>query len=296
MKKRILHVPIIFLIIFFIGIGKSYAASSEQLLGFFETPLMDKSPNRVSNIKLAAEKIHQLMLKPGEIFSFNQIVGKRTKIRGFKEASIFENGKVIQGLGGGICQLSSTLYQAALSANLKVTEVHRHSMKVTYIAPGLDAAISWGTKDLKFLNSLDMPISILTEVTKDKVRTSIYKVIDEKPVNVYYNDQLLEVQPPAYTIQGVTYVPLRPLITHLGYLLTWDEQSARITIQTDDTNVILEPHNSIAFVNDMPVFLTNSLKFKDGVTFIPLRFIAEYFSLDISWTEEINSVFINSSL
>jgi len=292
-KKALLLVLTLFAIFIITGLKPASAASPDELLGFFETPLFDKSPNRVTNIKLAGEKIQQLVLQPGEIFSFNGTVGKRTKERGFKEASIFESGKVVQGLGGGICQLSSTLYQAALKANLKITEVHRHSQNVTYIAPGLDAAISWGVKDLKFQNNLDVPITFSIEITNAKVQVAIYKVVDKKPVNLYYNGNLLELQPPAYTFQGVTYVPLRPLTEQLGHMLSWDKEKERISIVASDTNIVLEPAGSIAWIDDELVPLTNPLQFQSGVTFLPLRFLADIFSLELSWVEEMNSVFIN---
>ncbi|HHU31429.1 MAG: VanW family protein [Zhaonellaceae bacterium] len=290
MKKKILPFLLAF-IIFFCSLGQS-SATANEIIGSYETPILDKSPNRVTNIKLAAEKIHQFILQPGEIFSFNKVVGKRTEERGFKIASIFENGKVVQGLGGGICQLSSTLYQTALDANLPVTEVHRHSLKVNYIPPGLDAAVSWGAKDLKFQNSLENPIVISAEVTADQVRTIIYKADEEKTVNLYYNENLLEIQPTAYTFKGVTYVPLRSLISSLGYSLRWDEQDAKIIVEAGESIIIFEPHSPTAIVNDIPVPLSHPLRYNNGVTFIPLRFIADSLSWQINWSAENNSVYI----
>lgn len=95
---------------------------------------------------------------PGETFSYNQVVGQRTKAAGFKEAPAYLNGKVVQEYGGGICQVSSTLYNAVLYANLEITERTNHGFKPSYVKPGLDATVSWGGPDFKFTNNRNYPI------------------------------------------------------------------------------------------------------------------------------------------
>ncbi len=114
------------------------------------------------NLALAAEKIDGIIIPPGGKFSFNKVVGPRTEKCGFKKAGVISQGKVIPGLGGGICQVSTTLYRTALQAGLKIDERHNHSIYdgIEYAARGLDAAVAWGYKDFKFSNSLDLPILI----------------------------------------------------------------------------------------------------------------------------------------
>jgi len=116
--------------------------------------------NRLNNIVVSAEFIHETKLNPGDVFSFNQIVGRRTRERGFREAGGFVSGRLVDVLGGGICQTSSTIYYAVLRANLEVLERQPHGMTVSYIPLGHDATIVWGQHDLRFRNNRDYPIKV----------------------------------------------------------------------------------------------------------------------------------------
>jgi len=121
--------------------------------------------NRGENIKLAASKINGKILAPGEVFSFNDVVGKRTAEAGYKSANVYSGGKVIDDIGGGICQVSSTLYNAVLYSDLEVVQRRNHSFTVGYVPLGLDATVSYGSVDFKFKNSTNWPIKILAKVT-----------------------------------------------------------------------------------------------------------------------------------
>jgi hypothetical protein len=291
MKKKNILTLLLMVVIFLVGAENSYATSA-QVLGFFETPLLDRSPNRITNIKLAAQKISQISLQPGETFSFNEVVGKRTAEKGYKLGDVIVNGKILKGLGGGICQLSTTLYQAALSANLKVTEAHRHSLPVNYISPGKDATVSWGSLDFKFQNNSAVPVAITAEVRNNRVRVILQEVVEEKPIELYYNDMLLEMQPSAYLTKGITYVPLRSLSEHLGFLVSWNQQEEKITIEDNDNVLSLELYKTTALLNNETLDLSSPPYLRNEVTFVPLRFIAENFQLDISWSQEQNAVYI----
>ncbi|AGC68170.1 putative factor for cell wall maintenance or synthesis YoaR [Thermoclostridium stercorarium subsp. stercorarium DSM 8532] len=146
-----------------------------NLVSSFATVIYDKNENRVNNIKIAAEELDGTIIEPGEIFSFNETVGRRTKEKGYKEATIFVDGEKSKGVGGGICQVSTTLYNAALEAGLKIVERHRHSREVSYVEKGKDAAVAYNSKDLRFKNTKDYPIEIKVTVTEDEIRVSIYK-------------------------------------------------------------------------------------------------------------------------
>lgn len=122
------------------------------------------SANRINNIKLAAEKINGTILNPGEEFSYNDTVGQRTEAAGFKKAGAYSNGEVVQEIGGGICQVSSTLYCAVLYANLDITDRTCHYFPVDYLPAGLDATVSWKTPDFKFANDRDYPIKLVATV------------------------------------------------------------------------------------------------------------------------------------
>lgn len=132
------------------------------------TSLSGSSQNRIGNVTLAAGIINGTVLKPGETFSYNDTLGQRTEERGFKYAGAYSGGQVVQEIGGGICQVSSTIYYCALLANLKINDRTCHYFPVAYLPAGLDATVSWKTPDFKFTNSRDYPIRLEAEVNTDK--------------------------------------------------------------------------------------------------------------------------------
>ena len=132
-----------------------------------------KKVNRVSNVKLAAKNINGTILNPGEVFSFNKIVGPRTAARGFKEAQIFASGEIVDGLGGGICQVSSTLYMASMKADLKTVSRRNHSFYVDYAPKAQDATVVYGSIDFQFENDSPYPIKIVAYAENNFVRVTI---------------------------------------------------------------------------------------------------------------------------
>lgn len=139
------------------------------------TDASSSSSNRITNIKLALKAMDGLRLDPGEKFSFNELLGERTKAKGYKEAGVINNGMMDQGVGGGICQVSTTLFNAVAKADLKITERHPHSRPSTYVDLGKDAAVNWPNQDFCFVNNTDTPIYISAKWTsKKKVSISIY--------------------------------------------------------------------------------------------------------------------------
>ena len=150
---------------------------------------------RKSNIALAARFISGKILEPNEEFSFNQTVGERSLSRGFKQAKIIFDGKFIDGVGGGVCQLSTTLYNAALLSNLNITEQHPHTLSVSYVEASFDAMVNSYTSDLKFINNTGGKIFI--KITADGQRLTVY-IYGEK--NEYEIKRIsvikAEIQPP----------------------------------------------------------------------------------------------------
>lgn len=140
----------------------------------FSTSFTTSTANRINNIELATKAINGTLLMPGETFSFNEIVGERTRARGYKEAGVIVGDKIESGLGGGICQVSSTLYNAILHANIKADERRNHSLPLAYVGKGLDATVDWGNIDLKFTNTLDKLIYIEGYTKDKKVYFNIY--------------------------------------------------------------------------------------------------------------------------
>lgn len=147
-----------------------------KVLASFNTEILDSDPNRVNNIRLASKKINGFILKPGETFSFNEVVGKRESKAGYKSAKVLVNGESSEDVGGGICQLSSTIYNSALKLGMEITERHAHSGDVCYVPKGKDAAVSYGYKDLKVKNTKDYSVKFVVSVRNGRVYVSMLKV------------------------------------------------------------------------------------------------------------------------
>ena len=135
----------------------------EKTLGEAVTKIIDTGENRVNNIFLACTSVSGKRLLPGEEFSFNKATGPRSKSRGYKDAPVIFNGEKSYGVGGGVCQVSTTIYMAARNASLKITERHIHSEEVAYAPNHTDATVVYGEKDLKFKNNTDDAIYIYVE-------------------------------------------------------------------------------------------------------------------------------------
>lgn len=139
---------------------------------------------RANNLELAAGKINGKVLGPGEEFSFNEVVGKRTIEAGYTEAKIFLNGEVVDGTGGGICQISTTLYNAVLLANLEITDRRNHNYTTSYVKAGRDATVVYGAIDFKFKNNRKYPIKIDAKVSGGVVTFDIYGIQEENEYEV----------------------------------------------------------------------------------------------------------------
>ena len=155
-------------------------------LGTYTTDFSSSSSNRIHNITLASDSIDGTILMPGDTFSYNQTIGNPSLKNGYKVASVFENGKTTEGVGGGVCQVSSTLYSAVLYADLTVTERHNHSLTVAYVPRGQDATVAYGSLDFKFKNSTDYPIKVSSKVSGKKITVSLIggKYADNRKVEL----------------------------------------------------------------------------------------------------------------
>ncbi len=150
----------------------------------FSTNYDASNVSRTNNLKIASNKTNNVVIMPGEVFSFNQVVGKRTVEEGYKDAKVYENGRVVDGLAGGICQVSSTMYDAALLANLEIVERYNHQFTTSYLPGGKDATVVYGIKDFKFKNSRKYPIKIVTSMGGGTITYSIYGIQEENEYTV----------------------------------------------------------------------------------------------------------------
>ena len=166
-----------------------------NLLGTCTTNYDASNINRNNNLMLAAEKINGTIVNPGETFSYNQTVGQRTIAAGFKEAKAYANGKVVLDVGGGVCQLSSTLYNSALFSNLEIIERRSHYFKTSYLPAGRDATVSWGSVDFKFKNNREYPIKIVAIAQDGVVKVDIYGIKQEDDYDVAIESQETSIIP-----------------------------------------------------------------------------------------------------
>lgn len=170
----------------------------KDLLGSFSTNYSSSAAGRCANISIATERIDGTVLYPGEEFSVAQTVGPLTKAGGYELAGAYENGQTVQAYGGGVCQVSTTLYDAVLNAELEITQRSNHSMIVTYVKPAMDAAIAGDYKDLKFVNNLDTPIYIEGYTSGKNLYFNIYGE-ETRPSNrkVTYESEVVSEDNPA---------------------------------------------------------------------------------------------------
>ena len=148
-------------------------------LATFSTKYQASNKNRTTNLILAANKINGTVLLPGQEFSYNKTVGERTIAAGFKEAAVFNAGRVENGLGGGICQISTTLYDAVVMANLDITQRRNHQFVTSYVPAGKDATVVWGSQDFKFKNTRKYPIRITATVQGGVATVQVWGVKEE---------------------------------------------------------------------------------------------------------------------
>lgn len=162
-----------------------------DMLSTFSTRYDASNIPRTTNLKLAMQKLNGVVVSPGETFSYNKTLGKRTAEAGYKEAGGFAGGRVVQTLAGGICQISSTLYDAVLYANLDIVERHNHMFLAGYVGAGKDATVVYGTYDFKFKNTRKYPVMIKTSIGNGIAQISIYGIKEEVEYEVEISSKIL---------------------------------------------------------------------------------------------------------
>lgn len=165
----------------------------KHTLSSYTTKVGGRSERR-SNVKLAGKKCNGTILLPGEEFSFNRVVGKRTAAAGFQAATAYVGGKDVDTIGGGVCQTATTIYNAAMYANMKITARQPHSYPSGYVPWGQDATVSWGSIDFKFKNTSDYPIKLVTSYNNDRLTVKIYGTNLEK-ITVKITSKTLSTKP-----------------------------------------------------------------------------------------------------
>lgn len=197
-----------------------------QKLSSFTTYFDKNNVPRVENILLSAARCAGTVLQAGEEFSFNGRVGLRTPENGFQIATVIQNGQFTDGIGGGVCQTSTTLFNAALLAGMKITESRAHSLSIGYVKPSLDAMVS-EYSDLKFVNTREFPVYILMRVEEEGIGFEFYG----KPDGTVYQTESVMLMtmdpPPPQIVEGTEEKEIRAEKAGLAsesYLLKYDEK------------------------------------------------------------------------
>lgn len=190
-------------------ISKASAQSIYQIIGTYTTNTTANS-KRNTNVKLAAQQLNGTIVQPGEELSFNDTVGERTEAKGYQAAAAYNNGEVVQEIGGGVCQVSTTLYNAVLKAGMKISRRQSHTFEPSYVTPGMDATVSWGGPDFRFINTSKAAIGIKANYHDQTVTVSVYgiPVLEDGVTYSLESTKLGDLDPPAPTYEEDQTVPL----------------------------------------------------------------------------------------
>ncbi len=170
-----------------------------DLVGTCTTRYDASKKDRSTNLIIACQKINDKVIMPGETFSYNKALGERTPAAGYKNAAVYENGKVVDGIGGGICQISSTLYNAVLKANLGIVERRNHQFVTSYIPAGQDATVVYGMTDFRFKNTRKYAVKIKASCSNGIATVSIYGIKEENEYSISFDTRTISTIP--YTIK-----------------------------------------------------------------------------------------------
>ncbi len=178
MKKRYvgLFLSMLIFTISFMNTENTHANDNSNVLGTYTTRFGVWDKPRTKNIQISAKAIDYHVIKSGETFSFNNVVGDRTIAKGYEESTVFIYDQKTKGVGGGVCQLSTTLYNTAVYANMEIVERHTHKREIYYAPNGKDATVDYPTLDFKFKNNYPYDVLIRAYTVEDRLTVEIRKI------------------------------------------------------------------------------------------------------------------------
>lgn len=169
------------------GLSKDSDGDYPYELAAYTSYYRSSDETRTANLKAAVSKLNNIKIPDDAVFSFNQTVGKRTVTAGYETAKVINGGEFVDGLGGGVCQVSSTLFECVLRANVEIVYRTNHSLEIGYVPLGGDATVQWNSKDFKFKNTLGSDVRIKMTCEGGKLTCKLYGKKDVKPDNVKIN-------------------------------------------------------------------------------------------------------------
>lgn len=169
------------------GLSKDSEGDYPYELAAYTSYYRSSDETRTANLKAAVSKLNNIKIPDDAVFSFNQTVGKRTVTAGYETAKVINGGEFVDGLGGGVCQVSSTLFECVLRANVEIVYRTNHSLEIGYVPLGGDATVQWNSKDFKFKNTLGCDVRIKMTCEGGKLTCKLYGKKDVKPDNVKIN-------------------------------------------------------------------------------------------------------------
>lgn len=229
-----------------------------EKIGSFTTKTT-ANQKRNTNVKLAAQAINGTVIQPGQEFSFNDTVGQRTEAKGYQGAAAYNNGEVVEEIGGGVCQVSSTLYNAVVKAGLKTTVRRSHTYEPSYVTPGTDATVSWGGPDYKFVNNSSAGIGIRASYYDQTVTVSIYGIpVLEKGVSYSLKStKLKDTDPPTPTYEeDPTLEPGVEKVKSKGSI--GSQWETRLIVTKNGEVVSQEVDHKVTYKGHAPVILRNT--------------------------------------
>ncbi len=239
-------------------ITQASAQSLYKTIGTYTTNTTANS-KRNTNVKLAAQQLNGTIVQPGQELSFNDTVGERTEAKGYQSAAAYNNGEVVQEIGGGVCQVSTTLYNAVLRAGLKISMRRSHTFEPTYVTPGQDATVSWGGPDFKFVNTSKAAVGIKASYYNQTVTVSVYgiPVLEEGVTYSLESTKLGDIDPPAPTYEEDQTVPLDQEVTVSSGSMgsRWE---TRLIIKKDGEVISREVDHTTTYKGHSPVIKRNT--------------------------------------
>lgn len=214
---------------------------------------------RNTNVRLACEAIDGIVLAPGETFSFNDRVGERTTAKGYQSAAAYNNGEVVQETGGGVCQVSTTLYNAVVRSGLKTTVRRSHTFEPSYVTPGMDATVSWGGPDYAFINNSNTGIGVRASYGDQTCTVSIYGIplLEEGVKYDLKSTKLKDTNVPAPTyVEDQTVQPGTEVVEKAGD--AGSQWEVRLVVTKNGEKVSDDIDHTVTYKGHAPVVKRNS--------------------------------------